>query len=70
MEERDEKNEEIKYRDVKCPICGKNFIPAPLHVYRDRRNSKRVCSWTCVCKSERLKMANQKGTERKSITKW
>lgn len=24
-----------------CPCCGKVFIPAPLHVYKDK------CSWTC-----------------------
>ena len=66
MEERDERNEELKYRDVKCSVCGKNFIPAPLHAYRDKRCHKRVCSWTCVCKSERLKNASKnekKGSE-------
>lgn len=70
MDERDERNEELKYRDAKCPVCGKNFIPAPLHVYRDKRGSKKVCSWTCVLESERLKNANQKNKERKLITKW
>lgn len=43
-----------------CPVCGKTFIPAPLHVYRDARFDKSVkhalvCSWRCVCESERLK---------------
>lgn len=28
-----------------CPKCGKNFIPAPMHVYKD--NGKVYCSWTC-----------------------
>lgn len=42
--------------EVKCPVCGKMFFPAALHVYRDKRSPyKRVCSWGCVCKSERLK---------------
>ncbi len=42
-----------------CPICGKTFIPAVGHVYKDKRTytNKRVCSWKCVCESERLKEA-------------
>jgi hypothetical protein len=31
--------------DVKCPKCGKNFIPAPYHVYTV--GDKIFCSWTC-----------------------
>lgn len=39
-----------------CPICNKSFIPAPYHVYRDKFTTRRmVCSWACVCESERLK---------------
>lgn len=38
---------------ISCPICGKSFVPAPMHIYRDKRCHKRVCSWSCVCKSER-----------------
>lgn len=29
----------------KCPICGKNFIPAPEHIYRYRKQL--FCKWTC-----------------------
>ena len=51
--------------EVKCPVCGKSFIPYPEHVYKDKRNSgKRVCSWSCVCKSERLK---EEAAERRRI---
>ena len=50
-----------------CPVCGKSFIPAPMHVYRDKRCRKRVCSWSCVCKSERLK-GERKYNERKYNT--
>lgn len=28
-----------------CPACGKRFIPAPQHIYRE--NYKTYCSWTC-----------------------
>lgn len=31
--------------EVKCPKCGKNFIPAPMHVYRTE--TRIFCSWTC-----------------------
>jgi hypothetical protein len=31
--------------EKKCRKCGKMFIPAPLHVYREY--SKYYCSWTC-----------------------
>ena len=45
----------------KCRICGKNFVPAPQHIYRDKRNPyPMVCSWSCVCQSERLKEAGIK----------
>lgn len=44
------------FPEVVCPVCGKVFIPAVQHIYRDKRTPyKRVCSWGCVCKSERLK---------------
>lgn len=45
----------------KCQICGNNFVPAPQHVYRDKRAPyKKVCSWGCVCQSQRLKEAGIK----------
>jgi hypothetical protein len=28
-----------------CKKCGKEFLPAPLHIYKT--NSKYYCSWTC-----------------------
>ena len=31
--------------EKKCKKCGKTFIPAPLHRYKDR--GKYYCSWTC-----------------------
>ena len=36
-----------------CPVCKKSFIPAPKHIYRDKRTNHKVCSWSCVLKSER-----------------
>lgn len=43
--------------DKICPICGKNFIPAGLHQFKDARTRNLVCSWPCELKSERLKEA-------------
>lgn len=37
--------------DHTCPICGKNFIPAPMHLYREQKNDgKLFCSYTCWMK--------------------
>jgi hypothetical protein len=38
--------------DVICPICGKNFIPAPFHAFKTYGGT-RVCSWTCQLRGER-----------------
>lgn len=38
-------SKEIHIRTTKCKKCGKEFIPAPLHIYKDGR--KIYCSWTC-----------------------
>lgn len=54
--------DEEKLNDVgfiKCPICGKMFIPAPFHVYKIRQKwylsvySRLVCSWGCQRRWER-----------------
>lgn len=34
--------------DHTCPICGKNFIPAPLHIYRSKNKDNLIfCTYTC-----------------------
>lgn len=33
------------FKERKCKKCGKNFIPAIEHIYR--QGSKYYCSWTC-----------------------
>ena len=42
-----------KYDTRICPVCGKRFIPAPYHVYKDKRKEKYVCSYPCSLESER-----------------
>lgn len=34
--------------EMKCACCGKIFVPAPYHVYRD--GSKWFCKYTCYNK--------------------
>lgn len=31
----------------KCSLCGKLFIPAPSHRYRDKNKGTIFCSWHC-----------------------
>lgn len=31
----------------KCRVCGRNFIPAPFHAYRDKHTHVAYCSWPC-----------------------
>ena len=51
--------------ELKCPICGKWFIPAACHAYKSKckPSGKKVCSWHCVLESERRRGAakNKKG---------
>ena len=35
----------------KCPVCGKIFVPAPFHVYKD--GVMWFCKWTCLCEYRR-----------------
>lgn len=57
-------------REYKCPVCGKRYIPAPQHAYKDRRSPyNRVCSWKCVMESERLKATSAKAKGSRWINK-
>ena len=48
--------------EKKCRKCGKIFIPAPMHRYKD--HSKYYCSWTCYLhrKDTEVKVTDDKGT--------
>lgn len=48
--------------EKKCRKCGKNFIPAPYHRYRDHRFW--YCSWTCYLhrNDKEVKVKNDQGT--------
>ena len=48
--------------DTICPICGKNFIPAAMHVYND--GNKAVCSYHCHLEAIRRKEAEKKKKKR------
>lgn len=54
-------SENIKERI--CPVCGKNFVPAPLHIYKIKY-SQLVCSYKCRCEYEKSEeQANTKKYE-------
>ena len=42
----------MNFREAKCPICNKIFIPAELHSYKDTRGNL-VCTYSCVLEAER-----------------
>lgn len=50
-----------------CPICKKNFIPAPYHIYKTASGGYLVCTYSCMLESRRQheqrknKTANNKG---------
>lgn len=50
----------------KCPVCGKEFVPAVFHVYKiyipKKEYYKKVCSWGCQRKWE--KKHGEKGVRR------
>lgn len=41
-----------------CPVCGKKFIPAPMHIYKVQNCF--VCSWGCQRKFEKEQEARKK----------
>lgn len=44
-----------------CPVCGKEFVPAPMHVYKmPTKEGRRVCTYSCALKAEREYEANRK----------
>ena len=49
--------------ECRCSKCGKTFISAPCHIYKD--NGKIFCSWTCYnhrnddCKTKNFKVVEQ-----------
>ena len=36
-------------RERTCPVCKKNFIPAPYHIYRRKIRAGHLCVRTIVC---------------------
>lgn len=66
------KTDEMPFQqnDKTCPICGKNFIPAPFHSYSCIGlcgNHVLVCTYGCMLKAERnpkIIYENHKGAEK------
>lgn len=49
----------------KCAHCGKNFIPAPFHIYKceDENGTTMLCSYTC-----KLRYIEQREKQRRKRT--
>lgn len=47
-----------------CPECGKMFIPAPMHVYKNGLDDL-VCTYTCMLKARRREEAEEAEKEAK-----
>ena len=49
----------LNFKNEVCPVCGKEYIPAPKHLYRipkPNHNGKvKVCSYGCVRAYEKSK---------------
>ena len=43
----------VGFVSVKCPICGKMFVPAPEHAYHNYNGKKLVCSYSCSMTSRK-----------------
>lgn len=44
-----------KFKLIKCPVCGNDFIPSGQHIYRtERKSGKLVCSYKCRTEYEKL----------------
>ncbi|MBQ8649154.1 MAG: hypothetical protein IJ470_03700 [Clostridia bacterium] len=53
-------------KTVKCPICGKEFIPAPYHAYKIyQKGYKLVCTYGCMRKWERQEENKNKKQQRR-----
>ena len=46
------------FTEKKCPICGKKYIPAALHIYKVK--GVLVCSYTCQQKGNKEKGHREK----------
>jgi hypothetical protein len=57
---RSKKVSHLVWSQHKCSKCGKVFLAAPEHIYRDKNKSKWYCTWTCFNhkndKQERVKL--------------
>ena len=57
--------------EIKCPICGKMFVPAPLHAWKINVGYYReieVCTYSCMRVWEKGEGANVK-PKRRRVTK-
>lgn len=53
--------------DRKCKMCGKNFCPAPQHLYTYGQGKFKVvlCSWTCMLRYEEKRAEQRRASYEK-----
>lgn len=54
--------------EMPCAKCGRIFVPAPEHVFRD--NHKWYCSWTCYNHRYDGAKKGRQGKPPKSVEQW
>ncbi|MBQ9468651.1 MAG: hypothetical protein IJU52_06565 [Clostridia bacterium] len=52
--------------ELVCPVCGRVFVPAVMHVYRDEEG-RPVCTWGCLCALRAGKGVRGKGIMQYSL---
>lgn len=52
------RQKKIDFSVLECPVCGKKFVPAPLHVYKRwvKGNMRFLCSWKCAAEYDKNKI--------------
>ena len=43
------------FREINCELCGKKFIPAVEHIFKETRKGKPIwfCGYNCQCNYDR-----------------
>lgn len=54
--------EKVYVKIIKCPVCGKNFVPAGQHMYKikTKRGRRMVCSYHCMRKAKEKNTEHEK----------
>lgn len=54
------------FKMSKCPVCGKEFHPAPYHAWTIQGDKKQGCSYTCARKWDKEQERKRQAAKRKA----